>query len=85
MPVRKYRSLEAAEESLWRDPDEPGLLAAIRRVWAFSMRLAPRRFPPGVYKYRSIEDANQQREEWEQARVTALCGSPSATNAARRR
>ena len=44
--------------------------------WAQSQRFAahtfPRHFPPGVYKYRSIEEAERKREIWEEADFQAL-------------
>ena len=64
MPVHKLRTLQEAEDALWRDPDDPQLWSHIASLWEFSHRLFPRKFPPGVYKHRSIEEANQQREAW---------------------
>ena len=72
MPVRKFRSVEAMEDSLWREPGDPGLCRAIDRVWRFAAETCPRRFPPGVYRHRSIEEAKQQREVWEQANFRAF-------------
>jgi hypothetical protein len=66
MPVIKLPSLQEAEDSLWIDPGESErLLRSIAAVWALSRRLAPRRLPPGVYRHRSIEDANHLAEAWE--------------------
>jgi hypothetical protein len=62
MPFRKLRSLQEAEEALWLDRDDPRLPRAIRELWDFSERVAPRHFPPGVYKFRSIE-AKQRFDE----------------------
>lgn len=64
MPVRKLRSLDEAEEACWRDPHDPLLWRQIAAVWDLSRRLAPRRFPPGVHKHRSIEEAGAQAERW---------------------
>jgi hypothetical protein len=72
MPVRKFRSLEGMEDSLWREPGDPGLLRAIDRVWRFAAETCPRRFPPGVYRHRSIEEAKGQREAWDQANFRAF-------------
>ena len=66
MPIRKFRSLEEMEDSLWRSPDDPTLSQAIARVWDFADRLTERRFPPGVHKHRSIEAVQQLRELWEE-------------------
>lgn len=67
MPVRKFRSVEEMPEAGWMDPDDPGLIDAIRECWALAAKLSPIRFPPGVYKRRSIEELNAATEAWEAA------------------
>jgi hypothetical protein len=47
------------------------LVAATRYVWGLSERVCPQRFPPGVYKHRSIDDAEALRKTWERANVQA--------------
>ncbi|MBN2496140.1 MAG: hypothetical protein JXR96_16220 [Deltaproteobacteria bacterium] len=69
MPVRRLESLEDARDAVWYEPDDPALWRTIRAVWELAARLCPYRFPPGVYRQRSIEESNQQRECWEQQRV----------------
>ncbi len=66
MPVRRLTNLRSAEESLWLPPG-PTLWRALAALWRFSERLAPQRFPPGVYRHRSIEAANAQAETWQTA------------------
>ena len=56
MPVRKFRSVEAMEPAPWRRPGDPALFRAIAAVWDFGDRTRPHRFPPGVFRYRSIEE-----------------------------
>jgi hypothetical protein len=67
MPVRKFRSLQEMEDSLWREPGDPALWRAIAGVWEFAERTCPRSFPPGVYKHRTIEEAQALREKWQEA------------------
>jgi hypothetical protein len=67
MPVRKFRTLLEAEDSLWYEPDDPRLWKAIAGVWDFGTRTTGYRFPPGVYKLRSVEEANKLHDEWEKA------------------
>jgi len=64
MPVRKFRTVEALEGSKWREPGDAELYRAIARVWTFGQRTRPRRFPPGVYRHRTIDDLNAQTERW---------------------
>jgi len=69
MPVRRFRSLEEMEGSVWLEPDQPRLWPTIASVWELAARLCPPRFPPGTYKHRSIEDANRQADTWEAASI----------------
>jgi len=62
MPVIKFRSLEAAREALWFHPEDPKLLVTLQWVWSLASRFAPLRLSPGVHKYRSIEEAGQDRD-----------------------
>lgn len=72
MPVRKFRSLQEMEDALWRRSDDPSLAAAIAGVWDFADRTCPRHFPPGLYKHRSLEEAQRLRDDWEGANFRAF-------------
>lgn len=72
MPVRKVRDLRELEDALWREPGDPQLAKAIASVWSFAARTCPLRFPPGVYRHRTIEDAERLREQWEEANFRAF-------------
>ena len=63
MPIRRFRDVSEMEDTLWRDRG-PALFDAIRRVWDFAARSVELRFPPGVYRHRSMADADAQRERW---------------------
>ena len=65
MSVRRFRSVEGMERSAWYPPGDPRLWKAIASVWEFGERVTAPRFPPGVYKHRTIEDLNRQREAWD--------------------
>ena len=73
MPVRKYRSVDEMQETVWLDPDDPRLPRAVRYCWELAARLAPVRFPPGVYRHRSIDALNAQTDLWE---AEALSSTP---------
>jgi hypothetical protein len=60
------------EDSLWREPGSPELWRAIASVWKFAPRTCPQRFPPGVYRHRTIEDAQRQRDLWEEQNFKAF-------------
>ena len=70
MPVRKYRDVSEIEEPV-HVPGSPELYEVIRHVWGLSDLVCPLRFPEGVFKHRSIEDAERLRETWEDANFAA--------------
>jgi hypothetical protein len=72
MPVRKYRSVADMPDPPWRRPGDSELYRALAGLWDMSRRLRPRRFPPGVYRHRSIEDMNRQRDEWDAEFIAEL-------------
>ena len=65
MPVRKFRTVEEMEGNTWYDTGDPRLFRAIQATWDFAHRVTQPRFPPGVYKHRTVEEAEVLREEWE--------------------
>ena len=65
MPLRKYRSVEEMPAPAWREPLDPRNLRLAGELSTLAARLRPRRFPPGLHKYRSVEEAGRQRERWE--------------------
>lgn len=66
MGVKKFRSIEEMDGEVWREPG-PALWKAIEAVWDFAERTVGARFPPGVYKHRTIEEAKKLREQWGEA------------------
>lgn len=71
MPLLKLRSVEEMEGNTWREPGDPQLFRAIRSTWGFAHRTLRPRFPPGVYKHRSIEEAQRLRVRWEEENLAA--------------
>ena len=71
MPVYKYRRVEDMEDRRL-EPGTPELFRAIRAVWGTAERLTQPRYPPGVHKCRSIEEADALRKTWDQANFEAF-------------
>jgi hypothetical protein len=63
MPVRKFRRVEDIPAP-WHTIGDPSLYRAIESVWDFGQRIGAPRFPPGVYRHRSVEEMNSLDEEW---------------------
>ena len=74
MPVRKFRSIEEMKQDhpIWRRPGDPVLYRAIALVWEVARRTNPRRFPPSVYKYRSIQEMDRAQEQLLAEHIAAL-------------
>jgi hypothetical protein len=72
MPVQRFRTFDDARRALWCDRDDPSLHRRIARLWATGVRLAPLGIPRGVRKFRSIEEANREREQWIANRIRTL-------------
>lgn len=71
-PVRRFRRIEDMPQDVWRMPGDPVLYRVIAELWSYGARTVPRRFPPGVYRYRSLEELNAQTERWAAADLDAL-------------
>lgn len=71
MPIRRFRDVSEMDGNTWRDRG-PELAAAIRRAWEFAAKTVELRFPPGVYRHRSIEEVNAQTERWAEANFAAF-------------
>lgn len=73
MPVQRFKDLDEMRRAQRLSPTDPRLPAVIRMVWQLSWTMAGRFIPPrGVFKFRTIEEANAHRKAWEQARVDLL-------------
>jgi hypothetical protein len=72
MPVQRFRNLDEARRALWSNQDAATLSARIRRLWQFTGRLARPTVPRGVRRFRTIEEANEERDERVTRRIRAL-------------
>lgn len=72
MSVTKYRHVGDMDRDIWYQRGDPRLFLAIRAVWSLGQTLARPEFPPGVYRFRSIEEASRQRDVWERRNVERL-------------
>ena len=65
MPFEKFHSIEEmdkARRDLWCEKLDSQCFKRIARLWERSSRLSPRKYPRGIFKYRSIEEAQAHRE-----------------------
>jgi hypothetical protein len=65
MPVRKFRSVEEMEQGKWIPPGSEEFSRAVRAVFWIAATFSPlRKVPPGVHKFRSIEEAQARKKTW---------------------
>ncbi len=76
MPVRKYRSVEDMPPPALHTPLDAANLKIVCELSATAIRLAPRSFPPGVHRYRSVTEACERREAWERSSHSSRAASP---------
>jgi len=72
MPVQKFKTFEEAEKALWNfKPSIPhdAHLARVAELWDFANKLNPISYPKGIFKFKTIEEANKHREEVELAQA----------------
>lgn len=70
MTVRRYRDVSEMDEPTY-EPGSARLFEVITYVWGLTDQICPLRFPEGVFKHRTIEDAEALREQWEVANFQA--------------
>lgn len=65
MAVYKYKTFEEAERALWNfNPDE-NHFRKVAELWDFARRLNPIAYPRGIFKFKTIEEANKHRQDFE--------------------
>jgi hypothetical protein len=64
MGLQKFKSFQEAERALWCfNPDEK-YFKQVRELFKLANRLCSPNFPRGIFKYRTLEEANKAKEEW---------------------
>ena len=72
MPLYKYKSFEEAERAMRNfEPDAESYRRSLE-LWKIARELAPMNMPRGVFKFRTIEEANAHRRGVELAHARKL-------------
>jgi hypothetical protein len=75
VPVQRFRDLDDARRALWTTADDPRLLDRLRHLWRFTARLVRSRPSPGLRRFRTIEEANADRERSVATRIRGATGA----------
>jgi hypothetical protein len=62
--IQKFRTFEEADKALFCFKPDDHYYERVALLWDFVDWLCPREYPRGVFRYVSIEEANEQAEEW---------------------
>lgn len=81
MPVRKFRSIEDMKAARGYERTDPRLSRIIEGLWDFGRKTARLRFPPGVYRYRNVEEMNARTAEWAEENFRAFRARRDAESA----
>ena len=63
MPVRKYKDATLIPPPPLAERGSAEHIRRLRALWQRTTRLAPRRMKPGLYRFRSTEEAETARQE----------------------
>ena len=72
MSLQRFRDFESARDALWIPPGDPRLIPRIRSLWTFARRLAPGIAPRGIRRFRTLEEADRDRDAWIESRARTL-------------
>ncbi len=79
MPICKYKSFEEADKVHWNlNPDE-NYYQRIAELWEFANKLSSIEYPKGIFKFKTIEEANQHRDNIEIAHAKQLRAKRNTT------
>lgn len=69
MPIQKFKTFEEAEKALFNAHPDEAYFARIAALWNFADKLNRVSYPKGIFKFRTIEEANKHREAVELAHL----------------
>ncbi len=74
MPVQKFKTFEEAELALLNLHPDDAYFARVAELWNFADKLNHISYPKGIFKFKTIEEANRHREETELAHIRKKTG-----------
>ena len=69
MPIQKFRSVEEMPPVPWCESLDERCLRRIAKLWSRSSAFSSMVYPRGVFKFRSLEEAQKARERVSQENV----------------
>ena len=70
--IQKFSTFEEAEQALYCFEPDKEYFERVARLWDFVDWVCPREYARGIFRYRSIKEANEQAEKWLEANAERL-------------
>lgn len=64
MSIQKFRTLEDAEQAQWNFHPDKLYYQHIKELFRLGLKLSQSQFPHGVFKYKTLDSANKQKQQW---------------------
>ncbi len=72
MPVQKFKTFEDAREALWNFHPDEAYYKQVAELWNTADKISPIKYPRGIFKFKTIEDANKHRRDIEIANAREI-------------
>jgi hypothetical protein len=63
VPVYKYKSFEDARRGLWHINVNEDYYSSLKEFFKLAEKISSLKFPPGIYKFKTLEEANEQKKK----------------------
>ena len=63
MPLYRYKTFKEAQEALWHSNPDKDYYKKVADLWNFAHALDTFFYPRGIFKFKTIEEANKQQTE----------------------
>jgi hypothetical protein len=70
--IQKFSTFQEADEAVYCFEPDREYFERIASLWDFVDWVCPGKYSRGIFRYRSIEEANEQAEEWLQANAKVV-------------
>ena len=62
--IQRFKTFEEADKAAWCFDPDATYWQRVAELWKFADHLLRRRYPKGVFRYHTIEEANKEAEHW---------------------
>lgn len=76
MPVYRWKNLEDMRRHRWLQPGDPRIWERFRMVVSLGNSCLRVHRPPGVHRFRTIEELQAFQESWRHERLCKPCDPP---------